>query len=454
MLDAIRGDNTGPTLSSRNLAILHTAIFDSVNSIEKRFQPYMVFLTPGAGASSEAAAVGAAHKVMQVLYPTFSADIENLYNAYLSNAPAGNSLTSSIALGTEVATRIIEDRSSDGSATQVPYIPSDAPGQWRRTPPFFRPPVDPQWGFVTPFCIPNTELYIPGPPPAMDSPEYAASFNEVKSLGSKQSLTRTAEQTLIADFWSDFSYTAMPPGHWHEITADIVRDHGLSLSDASRLFALVSLAQADAAIVCWAAKYRYNLWRPITAIQRADEDGNPDTIADPAWNHYLASPPFPSYMSGHSTFSKASSTILARYFGSDSMNFSARSDSVPGVIRHFTSFAACADEVGMSRIYGGIHYQFDNVEGKKCGDKIADFISRNFLLPNNALPSVIMETTTNGLPRLRIQGHFQTPFVLERATNLEAPVWTPIYTNVASMGGATYEETNRLGPNKFYRVRE
>jgi hypothetical protein len=164
--------------------------------------------------------------------------------------------------------------------------------------------------------------------------DYAAAYNEVKALGSKTSTIRTAEQSQIAVFWSDFSYTATPPGHWHEIAATIARDRGLALAETARLFALISVAQADSAIVCWETKYRYNLWRPITAIRRGSEDGDDATEADPVWTHFLNSPPFPAYTSGHSTFSKSSAVVLTRFLGTDAVNFSARSDSLPGVCRH------------------------------------------------------------------------------------------------------------------------
>jgi hypothetical protein len=239
---------------------------------------------------------------------------------------------------------------------------------------------------VTLFGIPNKEEFMPPDPPPIQSSDYTRSFDEVKAIGGKQSSVRTKEEGEIAIFWSDFSYTAMPPGHWHEIAADIIRHHPLSIPDTARLFALLSIAQADAAIVCWEVKYRYNTWRPITAIRRAADDGNPNTKPDAQWDHFLSSPNFPEYTSGHSTFSKASAAVLRDFFGTDKMNFSARSDTLPSEVRKFTSFSACADEVGMSRIYGGIHFQFSNIEGKACGEKIGEYVSSHLLLAVNKTP--------------------------------------------------------------------
>ena len=244
----------------------------------------------------------------------------------------------------------------------------------------------------------------------------------------------------------------MPPGHWHEIAATIAQSRTSTLEQNARLFALISLAQADAAIVCWETKYRYNLWRPVTAIRRSDEDGNPATVQEATWDHYLVSPPFPAYTSGHSTFSKASAEILTHFYGTDSIEFSATSDSLPGVFRHFTSLAGCADEIGMSRIYGGIHYQFDNQEGKTCGKRIADHIAANYLLPNSGLPRIRLYGVTNGSATVQAQGHFGATVVLESSTDLKN--WQPVQTNSITMGGVMMTDSAHSGSARFYRVSE
>lgn len=453
MLDAIRTDNTSPTLSSRNLAILNIATYDAVNSIRRTHQPYLVQLDASTNASLEAAVMGAGREVMLTLYPSFRPRTEDLFDTQRSALPESAAVTNGLAVGREAALKIIAARSADGANTDVPYIPSSAPGQWRRTPPFFRPPLTPQWRHVRPFCLPGLADFLPKPPPALDSPEYAASLNEVKRLGGKTNTERTAEQSEIATFWSDFSYTAMPPGHWHEIAATISRDRNLSLADSARLFALMGLAQADAAMVCWEAKYRWNLWRPVTAIQRAAEDNNPLTEPDPTWDHFLVSPPFPAYTSGHSSFSKSSSQVLTHYFGTDAISFTARSDSLPGVFRKFTSLSACADEVGMSRIYGGIHYSFDNDEGKRTGGLIGDFVSKNYLLPADSLPQIRFEGFTNDLPRLRVHGQVGRPAMLEVSTDLVN--WQKLQTNVAVAGGFSLIGARIAGDGAvFYRACE
>lgn len=453
MLDCIRQDTTAPPISARNLAILNTAIHDAVNSFSRTHQPYRFDLSAPAGSSSEAAAVGAGYEVCLLLYPSFAAWADDQYGYYLAGATPGMALTNGLEFGRWIARLAVNARSDDGSNTEIPYIPSNEPGQWQRTPPLFRPPLTPHWRYVEPFCLSDIEPFVPPPPPALDGAEYAAAVNEVKALGGKHSAVRSAEQSQIAVFWSDFSYTAMPPGHWHEIAMRIAHDRQNTIAENARLFALLSLSQADAAIVCWEAKYRFNLWRPITAIQRADEDGNPATLKDSSWDHFLASPPFPAYTSGHSTFSKAAATVIAGFYGTDAIPFVATSDSLPGVTRNFTSLAACADEIGMSRIYGGIHFQFDNVRGKDSGRMVGDFISRNFLLANDKLPQVHIEGFTSGSPRLRLHARAGTTCVVEASSDMKA--WHPISTNTAAIGGAmVLDSRTALPASCFYRARQ
>lgn len=452
MMAAIRLDNTGPTLSTRNLAILHLAIYDSVNSITRTHQPYSFLRDVPLETSVEAAVHSAGHEIILALYPSLRARADETFETWLASTLQTRAVQDGLALGKQVAQLTLAARSDDGASTEVPYIPSDAPGAWRRTPPFFRPPLTPQWRYVRLFALPMLEPYVPQPPPPLSSVEYAASLNEVKMLGEKNSPIRSPEQTQIAVFWSDFSYTAMPPGHWHEITASIVGSQDTDLVSTARLMALLSLAQADSAIVCWEAKYRYNLWRPITAIQRADEDQNPLTEAVQTWDHLLASPPFPAYTSGHSTFSKASAEVLTFFYGTDLLSFTASSDSLPGVYRRFNSLSACADEVGMSRIYGGIHFPFDNVAGKRSGANIAAAVVRNYLLPNDRLPQVQLEELTQDSVGIRVHGHSGSPIEVESSNDLKT--WEPAGKAVGVRGGMVLELPKASGDHRFYRARE
>lgn len=453
MMNAIRADNTGPTLSTRNLAILHTAIYDAVNSVARTHQAYRFQLDSPPATSMEAAAVAAGHTISVVLYPSFRAQADAVLNAYLADAPPDASLTNGLALGRDIANQTLASRMDDGSNTAVPYIPSDAPGQWRRTPPFFRPPLTPHWRYVRPFAVPELEPFVPPPPPPLESSDYAAGFNVVQAIGGKVSLVRTDWEAETAVFWSDFSYTAMPPGHWHEIATTIARDRGGSLVENARLLALMAVTEADAAIVCWEGKYRYNLWRPVTAIQRADEDQNPATEADPTWDHLLDSPPFPSYPSGHSTFSRAGAELLTRYFGTDAITFVAHSDSLPDVDRTYHSLSDCANEVGLSRIYGGFHFPFDDSAGQESGRKIAAYVSANYLLPVEQLPQVRIEGLVDGQPLLRVHGHLGSACLLEASSDLAH--WESVASGTAVPGGRLIKDAGAPpGGVRFYRVVE
>src|SRR5262249_50890004 len=269
----------------------------------------------------------------------------------------------------------------------VTYTPGTDPGDWRPTPrPNPDPPpaelpglpaLAPQWPSVTPFAMTSGSQLRPRAPPAPDKADYAAAFAEVKSLGHAASTTRTEEQTQIARFWNDGLGTAFAPGYWNRIAEGVAADQGLSLVSDARLFALLNIATADAIIACWDAKYTYNLWRPVTAIRAADTDGNSATEPDTSWTPLLVTPNFPSYTSAHSTVSGAAAEVLTALFG-DHYDFTVSAVSVP-FTRSFASFEAAAAEAGRSRIYGGIHYTFDNLNGLAAGSEVADYALINFL---------------------------------------------------------------------------
>ena len=321
---------------------------------------------------------GAASEALLKLFPGQAAMLNRALTDALNKLPTNPSTIKGLALGRAVATAELALRSDDGSASAASYTPSDRPGLWRPTPPALANALLPGWGKVTPFLLDSPSQYRPPAPPAITSAEYARAVNEVKGLGAVNSATRTPDQTQIALFWADGSGTETPPGHWNTIAGQVAARRGLSLLKTARAFALLDAALADAAIACWDSKYADDLWRPITAIRLADTDDNPATTADPAWSPLLATPPFPSYVSGHSTFSGTAATVLSALFGART-SFTTTSDALPGVSRSFKSFDAAADEAGMSRIYGGIHYRFDNEAGLALGRSIGRFaVQRGF----------------------------------------------------------------------------
>jgi len=393
-LRVIRVSNTAPPEAARNLAILHVSIYDAVNGIRGTHKPYFVTAAGPAGASRKAAAAAAARLVLIDLYPSLQNEIEAQYQTFIQRLPNAPGTIEGVAWGGFVASSILQSRNNDGSSNSVLYTPGTQPGQWRPTASFggvVRPALLPQWGSVRPFAlIAGTQFRPPAAPP-LSSPEYAADLNGVKALGALGSTSRTREQTEIAQFWGYGPGSATPAGHWNEIAQAVARDRTHipdedyarssrdRVAENARLFALLNIALADAAIISWDCKYVFNYWRPITAIQEAGHDGNPDTGADPAWMPLLPTPPFPEYTSGHSSFSGAAAVVLAYFFGSDRIRFSVGSDDLPGVRRSYRSFSEAARESGLSRVYGGIHFMSANIHGLSTGAAVGMYVSWNLL---------------------------------------------------------------------------
>jgi PAP2 superfamily/CARDB len=387
LLNAIQSSQPGgtpPPLAARNQAIVHAAIYDAVNAIDRSHKPYFVNIEVSdsriLGASPEAAAVEAAYQTLVYLFPTQKTTFDEQRIRSLAEIPDGEYENKGITLGKFVADQIIALRSNDGSQqAQTPYTLEPTPGVWRPTLPNNTSALLPEWGEVTPFAIPLGSAFRPDGFPALTSAEYAAELNEVKRLGEKNSTVRTPYQTETAVFWAyDRPDTFRPPAQWNEIAADVALQKDNTLAENARLFALLNIAEADAGIAAWDAKYTYNQWRPITAIREADTDGNAATVADSNWEPLLDTPPFPDYISGHSTFGAAAGQILARFFG-DNTTFSVTSQELAGVSRTYNSFTEAADENGISRIFGGVHVSSANLEGLATGRTVANYVFDNFL---------------------------------------------------------------------------
>jgi hypothetical protein len=365
------------------MAMVHTAIYDAVNTIDRTHHPYHVQLAVSPGASREAAAAQAAHDVLASLYPARQAIFDTALANSLSTIPNGTPKAGGLAIGQQVAAEIISLRSTDRSGETLSYTPGTLPGQWRPTPTAFAPSLLPIWPLVDPWCMDNgSDFRHSDGPPGVSTPQYAAALNEVKALGRATGSTRTQEQTDIARFWADGGGTSTPAGHWNRIAQTVAAAQGNTLSENARMFALLNLAEADAAIVSWDNKYEYDFWRPVTAIQLAADDGNDATTADPDWTPLIGTPPFPSYTSGHSTFSGAAAEVLKQFYGTDSISFTTSAEGAPGVAdRSFTSFSQAAEEAADSRLYGGIHYRFDNEHGMQNGVALGQFVFANELQP-------------------------------------------------------------------------
>jgi hypothetical protein len=380
-LRAIQSSKTNPPIAAYNLAIVHGAIFDAVNSIEHKFTPYHVDGIAPANAAAEAAAAAAAHKILVTLYPSQTSSFDAQLVKSLARVADGQSETDGVKFGESIADQFLTWRTDDGAKTVLPYTPDlTNPAEWQPTAPANAPALLPAWGAVKPFAMTSNHQFRPVAPPAMDSVQYTTEYNQTKDLGSFNSTTRTADQTETALFWADGGGTYTPPGHWNQIAEQVTVKQGTSLIDNARLFAALNVSLADAAISCWEAKYTYKSCRPITAIRNGENDTNSGTVGDSTWQPLIVTPPFPEYTSGHSTFSGAASTVLSAFFGAN-YNFSTNSLGLPGAVRKFTSFTQAADEAGMSRIYGGIHFMSANLNGLDTGRKLGGYVVANFVKP-------------------------------------------------------------------------
>ena len=380
-LYAIRSDRTPPPEAARALAILHLAMFDAVNGIERTHTPYLVASGVPASASTEAAASAAAHRVLVALFAESRSSFDALHASVLGTLPVTLHRARGGAWGEYVAEQILAARLNDNSDAVVPPPSGSGPGVWVPTPPLFAPYLLPQWGSVAPFAMPTGAHFRPLGPPALESAEYAGDYNEVKAYGSVASTARTPDQTQTALFWADGAGTETPAGHWNSIAQDVAAARGNTMAENARLFALLNAAIADAAICAWEAKYQFNNWRPVTAIRNGDADGNAATAPDPLWTPLLVTPPFPDYVSGHSTFSATAARVLALFYGTDQVAFTIGSDFLPGVRRSFTSFSAAAIEAALSRVYGGIHFRSASADGMTAGGEIGDWAFTHILQP-------------------------------------------------------------------------
>ena len=362
--------NIQPT---RDFAILHAAIYDAVNAIDRTHEPYLISVRAPRSASEPAAADAAAHTALVGLYPQQQGILDHDYSAELAQVPDGPARDKGIHLGEQVADELLAIRANDGSNVPAPqFVPGTNPGDYRPTPPNFPAPVFTTWGQVTPFVLDRGDQFSPAPPPPLTSDAYASAITEVQSLGSATSTTRTAEQTEIGRFWS-------PPiqNFWNQIAQSVALERHSDLPTTARLFAVLSLSFADSAIAFYDAKYAYQLWRPVTAIRLADTDSNPNTVADPNWLPLAGTTPAdPSYPGAHSTISAAGADVLASFYGNNE-SFWVTSPALPGVTRSFTSFSDAAREAGLSRIFAGVHNRLDHLAGLALGQNVAGFVLRH-----------------------------------------------------------------------------
>jgi PAP2 superfamily len=373
-----------PTISGgRSLAMLHIAIFDAVNSIERSFTPYFIKVRALQGASKQAAAAQAAHDVLVALYPPQ----QDLLDAALAESLDGlppDRCDQGIAVGQAVASAIVDWRRTDGwDAPPPPYVLPPEPGFWQPTPPGFSPATFTHYPDVVPFATTDSRQFRPPPPPALTSAQYATDFNETKAIGRVDSPSRTDDQTLVARLWAAVGTPTGSADIYNNLARDAALAFAIDLVQTARLFVLLNVALHDGVQTSWTSKFDYGLWRPVTAIQHADEDANVFTDADPDWLPLLVTPPYPTYAGNAATIGAAAATVLARFFGTNVFQFEAHWEGTPGWTRTYPSFWAIADEQARSRIYGGIHFHFDTIAGQEIGTKIGHYLIENFMLPRS-----------------------------------------------------------------------
>ncbi len=373
MLTTVNSQN--PLAQSRYEAITQLAVFEAVNAITRDYKPYLGTVKASRDASPEAAAVAAAYRVLVTYFPTSQPTLDAARASSLGSIPNGAAKDAGIAAGEAAANAMITLRAADGSAPAEFYAPpSIDPGQWQVTPSC--PPAGGvllQWRNITPFGLERGDQFRSEPPPALTSNRYTRSFNEVKTVGAIGSTARPQDRSDVALLYA--ALTA--PAVWNSVTSQILAARHASLSEKARTFALVNIAVGDAAIAVFDTKYHYVFWRPETAIHNADIDGNPRTDADTSFVPFIITPCFPSYPSAHGTLSNAAREVLERLYGRH--HAITISDPAIGITLTYRTLREITEDIADARIYGGIHYRFDQEEGAEQGRQVGEYIYRHYL---------------------------------------------------------------------------
>lgn len=377
-------------LTPRYFAMMHIAMFDAINAIEREFNPYRVRGQHPGGGSPDAAAAQAAHDVLVAINPAATAAYDALLEGQLGNGPSGF-VQGGAALGARVADEILAWRQNDGWVVSPfpAYSEPLLPGRWQPTPPNSANAAFTHLQNAAPMALFTATQYLPSPPPSLTTSRYAADFNEVKALGKADSTTRTPDQTAIARLWNGTAATGVGTATnflsiWNNIVRDVARERRLSLVETARLYALVNVSVHDGLQTAQTSKFVYGLWRPVTAIRQADTDLNPATDADPTWLPLLTTPPYPSYAGNMATIGASAARALQLAFGTNDIPVTAiwrQSGGLAEVSHQFDGFWQAAEEQTDSRIYGGIHYRFDHAAGHQVGKSVAEFVFANFMTP-------------------------------------------------------------------------
>jgi hypothetical protein len=361
------------------LAFLNIAMYDAVVGIHGRYQQYGLHARLNANSSDEAAVAAAAHHVLETYSPYAQATLDSAYGAALATIPNSPAKARGIAFGTRAANAIIALRANDGRNANITFAPTPGPGIWRPTPPANLAMFVPWMGSVTPLVVQSgAQFGEPGPPPAMTSPQYTTDFNEVKSTGGNAATgsNRTDDQTATALFYSGNAQVQFTGA-----LIDQAAKRNMDIVDTSRMFAAVNTSIADALIAVWHSKVHYGFWRPITAINLADTDGNPDTDANTTWAPLLTTPPYPDYVSGYSGVTGAFTRSLQRTLGTLDIDVTLHSTAVPGAERNYARAGALNAAVISARVWLGIHFRFADTAGVAMGQRTASYVLSHAFQP-------------------------------------------------------------------------
>jgi len=362
-----------PAAAERVIAMVQVAMFDAVNSIDRKYRPYLVQLPATAGTSQEAAAAAAAGTVLAGINAPGQPDVKPALERYLAAIPDGPAKSEGIKLGEVVAARILEARANDGANAPDTYRPRTAPGVYVPT----VPTLSPQWSSVKPFVMTSVSQFRPAAPIALSSAEWAANYNEMKDFGALASAKRSARQTEDARFWLTTDGRVYYP-----VIRKIAEAKELSVVDCARLYALTAVARADAFVAVFDAKYHYEFWRPVTAIRNGDIDGNAATERDPAWQPLGPTPMHPEYPCAHCIVSASLAGVVQTVFGTaDIPEVSITSPTGGGVTHRFTNLRVFTDEVALARIYAGFHWRFSTEVGRDMGYRIGEYTVKNVMQP-------------------------------------------------------------------------
>jgi hypothetical protein len=381
MVRTVGGQN--PFAQARFAAIVQLAVFEAVNAIRRDYQTYLPSPLPVRHpASAEAAAVAAAHRVLATYFPASSASLTAASLESLATLPDGPGKANGIALGEAAAAAMIALRASDGSSPPAFHLPSTAdPGQWQPTPGC--PPaggVLAHWGSVTPFGLTSAHQFRSAPPPPLAGRRYARDLNEVRLVGAQQSEFRSPHLSDVARFYA----AVLAVGTWNPAVAQVTLARGHGLSFNARLFALLNMAISDGLIAVMETKYEYDFWRPETAIRAADLDGNSRTEADAAWTPFIVAPCFPGYGSAHASASYAARAVAEALLGEDDVEVMLSHPAVPGIVLDYCAFDEITEDIDDARVYGGIHFRFDQRAGARQGRSIGKWVVRHHLRPDRS----------------------------------------------------------------------